>query len=199
MSASAPWSRLSAGRLSAGSTDDWRRTSTSMPPTTSRQRRSGPGSAGAPKSRRSCPAAGPRRRSAERRLRFSVIADHATYRDHWPLLQSTANAWDRLRAGDAALVSEQLARRLKLEIGDRDPDARAGRKLDRSKWSASTPTTATLRARSPSISLRWSAASPTRPQTRLGLRVAPAAVPGLIAAIHHEFGLDDRNLRTRGR
>ncbi len=28
------------------------------------------------------------------------IADHATYRDHWPLLQSTANAWTRLRTGD---------------------------------------------------------------------------------------------------
>src|ERR1700738_4791021 len=47
------------------------------------------------------------------------LADHATYRDHWPLLQSTANAWGRLRAGDAGFISEQLARRLKLEIGGR--------------------------------------------------------------------------------
>ena len=35
------------------------------------------------------------------------LADHATYRDHWPLLQSTADAWDRLRPGDAA--SDQRA------------------------------------------------------------------------------------------
>ena len=31
------------------------------------------------------------------------LPDHATYRDRWPLLQARANAWDRLRAGDAAL------------------------------------------------------------------------------------------------
>ena len=29
------------------------------------------------------------------------LPDHATYRDHWPLLESTANAWVRLRPGDA--------------------------------------------------------------------------------------------------
>jgi len=46
------------------------------------------------------------------------LPDHATYRDHWPLLQSAAGAWTRLRAGDAGFVSEQLARRLKLAIGD---------------------------------------------------------------------------------
>src|SRR5258705_1093331 len=47
------------------------------------------------------------------------IADHATYRDHWPLLQASANALGRLRAGDTRLISGQLARRLKLAIGDR--------------------------------------------------------------------------------
>src|SRR5712664_2047275 len=47
------------------------------------------------------------------------LPDHPTYRDRWPLLDSTANAWMRLRPGDAGLISEQLARRLKLAIGDR--------------------------------------------------------------------------------
>ena len=47
------------------------------------------------------------------------LPDHATYRDHWPLLQSTANAWIRLRPGDTGFISEQLARRLNLAIGDR--------------------------------------------------------------------------------
>src|SRR5207245_11814477 len=46
------------------------------------------------------------------------LADHATYRDRWPLLQASATAWSRLRAGDAGFVSEQLARRLKLGVGD---------------------------------------------------------------------------------
>ena len=35
---------------------------------------------------------------------------------------------------------------------------------------------------------------PEIPQTRLGLRVAPAAVPALIAEIQSKFGLDGRNL-----
>ena len=30
------------------------------------------------------------------------LPDHATYRDHWPLLQSAGNAWNRLRAGTPA-------------------------------------------------------------------------------------------------
>ena len=47
------------------------------------------------------------------------LPDHATYRDHWPLLQSAANAWTELRPGDAGFVSEQLARRLNLSVGDR--------------------------------------------------------------------------------
>ncbi|HEX9374264.1 MAG TPA: ABC transporter permease, partial [Roseiflexaceae bacterium] len=42
------------------------------------------------------------------------LPDHATYRDNWPLLQSVDNAWIKLRPGNAALVSEQLARRLLL-------------------------------------------------------------------------------------
>src|SRR5258708_22921116 len=46
------------------------------------------------------------------------LADSATLRDRWPLLYSTANAWTRLRPGDAGFVSEQLARRAKLAIGD---------------------------------------------------------------------------------
>ena len=59
------------------------------------------------------------------------LPDHATYRDHWPLLHSTADAWDRLKSGDAALVSEQLARRLKLDLGDQVqvPSVRSRRAL----------------------------------------------------------------------
>ena len=47
------------------------------------------------------------------------LPDHATYREHWPLLQSSEKAWIRLRPGDAGFVSEQLARRMNLGLGDR--------------------------------------------------------------------------------
>ncbi len=121
------------------------------------------------------------------------FADHATYRDRWPLLQSSADVWDRVRNGDAALISEQFARRTRLGLGDRlqvptsaanwslevvgiyadygNPKGQIGVNID------------ALRQRFPEI-----------PQTRMGLRVAPAAVPALIADVEAKFGLDGRNL-----
>jgi len=121
------------------------------------------------------------------------FADHATYRDHWPLLQSTADVWDRVRNGDAALISEQLSRRAKLGLGDRiqapapaadwplqivgiyadygNPKGQVGVNID--------------------AMLRY---FPEIPQTRMGLRVAPAAVPALIAELQTQFNLDGRNV-----
>jgi putative ABC transport system permease protein len=121
------------------------------------------------------------------------IADHATYRDHWPLLESTANAWTRLRPGDAGLISEQLARRLKLGIGDtvEVPATGGSWKLEIVGIYADygnpkgqiAVNIAALTRRFPEI-----------PLTRMGLRVWPAAVPALISDLQQKFGLDGRNL-----
>lgn len=46
------------------------------------------------------------------------IADHATYRDNWPLLDALPDVWDRVARGEVALVNEQLARRTGLSVGD---------------------------------------------------------------------------------
>jgi len=121
------------------------------------------------------------------------LADHATYRDRWPLLQSTTNAWVRLRPGDAGFISEQLARRLKLAIGDvvEVPAPGGSWRLEvvgiyadygNPKGQIAVNFAALVR-RFPGI-----------PLTRLGLRVAPAAVPALISGLREKFGLDDRNL-----
>jgi putative ABC transport system permease protein len=48
-------------------------------------------------------------------------ADHATFRDNWPMLEGDADAWDRIARGEAVLANEQLARRAHLEIGDTIP------------------------------------------------------------------------------
>ncbi|WP_159005777.1 ABC transporter permease [Bradyrhizobium sp. S69] len=121
------------------------------------------------------------------------LPDHATYRDHWPLLQSTANAWVRLRPGDAGFVSEQLARRLNLGLGDHIEVPAPG-----GKWTLEivgiyadygnpkgqiTVNIAALLRRFPAI-----------PQTRFGLRVAPPEIPALMSALQSKFGLDARNL-----
>jgi putative ABC transport system permease protein len=121
------------------------------------------------------------------------LTDHATYRDHWPLLQSTDNAWGRLRFGDAGFVSEQLARRMKLALGDHielptpDGDWRlqiVGIYADygNPKGQVTINVAALLKH------------FPTTPQTRMGLRVAPADIPALMTALQDKFGLDGRNL-----
>lgn len=55
---------------------------------------------------------------AGRNAEIYGVADHATYRDHWPLIEARDDAWDRVAAGEAALVSEQLYRRAGLRLGD---------------------------------------------------------------------------------
>lgn len=48
------------------------------------------------------------------------IVDHPHYRQHWPLLESNgSDPWAHLATDDAVMLSEQLARRLKVRAGDR--------------------------------------------------------------------------------
>jgi putative ABC transport system permease protein len=121
------------------------------------------------------------------------LPDHATYRDHWPLLESTANAWVRLRPGDTGFISEQLARRLKLGIGDRIEVPAPG-----GNWTIDViGIYADYGNPKGQIAVNFAALTrrfPEIPLTRLGLRVAPATVPALISALQEKFGLDGRNL-----
>ena len=121
------------------------------------------------------------------------LPNHATYSEHWPVLQSTADAWARLPAGDTCLVSEQLARRLNLSIGDR-----IELPVPNGTWSLQV---AGIYADygNPKSQLAVNAAAmfahfPDLPRTRLTLRVAPGKVAALISALSDKFGLDGRNL-----
>ena len=49
------------------------------------------------------------------------VADHATYRQHWPMLEATPDAWDKIASGGGVLANEQLARRQKLVLGEPIP------------------------------------------------------------------------------
>jgi putative ABC transport system permease protein len=121
------------------------------------------------------------------------LPDHSTYREHWPLLESTANAWTRLRPGDAGFISEQLARRLNLAIGDRIEVPAPG-----GDWTLEViGIYADYGNPKGQIAVNIAALIrrfPATPQTRLGLRVAPAAVPALIAALRDKFSLDRNSL-----
>jgi putative ABC transport system permease protein len=121
------------------------------------------------------------------------IADHATYWEHWPLLQASTNAWKRLRPGDAGFISEQLARRSKLAIGDSIEVPTPG-----GNWTLEViGIYADYGNPKGQIAVNIAALTrhfPDIPLTRMGLRVAPAAVPALISALQDKFGLDGRNL-----
>lgn len=58
-------------------------------------------------------------RLADQPGRVYGIADHATYRDHWPLIQALPDVWERLHTDHAVLINEQLARRADLWPGDK--------------------------------------------------------------------------------
>ncbi|MCX7345550.1 MAG: ABC transporter permease, partial [Alphaproteobacteria bacterium] len=45
------------------------------------------------------------------------VADHATYRDNWPVIEGLPGHWDMIARGDGALINEQLWRRAKLDVG----------------------------------------------------------------------------------
>jgi putative ABC transport system permease protein len=121
------------------------------------------------------------------------LPDNAVYREHWPLLQSAANAWIRLRPGDAGFISEQLARRLKLAIGDRIEIAAPG-----GNWTLQVAGIyADYGNPKGQVAVNFAALTrrfPGIPQTRMGLRVTPGQTAVLIAALQGKFGLDDRNL-----
>jgi putative ABC transport system permease protein len=121
------------------------------------------------------------------------IADHATYRDRWPLLRSSADVWTRLRPGDAGLISEQLARRMKLGLGDHiDVPAPDG------NWTVEVVGIyADYGNPRGQITVNFAALTrhfPDIPLTRLGLRVTSGQIPALISSLRDKFGLDDRNL-----
>jgi putative ABC transport system permease protein len=121
------------------------------------------------------------------------LPDHATYRDNWPLLQSADNAWRKLPPGDTALVSEQLARRLKLSIGDRIEVPASG-----GSWPLQVVGIyADYGNPKGQIAVNFAALTrrfPEVPLTRMGLRVAPPEIPALISALQEKFSLDDRSV-----
>jgi len=126
-------------------------------------------------------------------VEINGLPDHATFQDHWPLLEARRDAWDRVHAGDGALVSEQLSRRMNLAIGQNitvpTPSGPWTMQVvaiyadyGNPKGQLAVNVDALLRQ------------FPDSPQTRMGLRVAPEHVPIVIDAIRGRFGLDGRNL-----
>lgn len=50
-------------------------------------------------------------------LQITGVADHSTYRDHWPLIERSPDAWDMVAQGRGALINEQLWREKGVQLG----------------------------------------------------------------------------------
>ena len=113
------------------------------------------------------------------------VVDHATYRDAWPLVAAGARPWDRVMAGEAALVNEQLARRAGLWPGAEATLAPgwtlpvAGVYSDYGNPEGQAIVGAEVFAE------RFPGVAPLR----FGLRVPPGEAGALRAALVEEFGL----------
>ena len=111
--------------------------------------------------------------------------DHATFRDNWPLLDAVPGVWDRLAAGEGALVNEQFARRTGLWAGSRADLGAAGTRDVLGVYSDyGNPLGQAILGLA-----AFEAAFPDDVNLRFGLRLPPEDVPALIADLTDRFAL----------
>ena len=123
---------------------------------------------------------------------FGVV-DAPTYRQHWPLLQAARAPWDQLLRNDTLMLSEQLARRLNVQVGDAvDIPTPQG------VWSPQVvgiyadygnPKGHVL-VNAQHLLAHW----PTLSPARFNLRVLPQNVAPLVREVQREFALDDSRI-----
>jgi len=129
---------------------------------------------------------------------FGII-DHPYYRRHWPLLESRgADPWALLATDDAVMISEQLARRLKVWPGDHLTIPTPGL-----SWSPrvvgiyadyGNPKGHVL-VNSNHLLRSWPQLTPNR----FNLRIEPARIPALLSALQARFQLDDSRIVDQAR
>lgn len=129
---------------------------------------------------------------------FGII-DHPHYRQHWPLLESRGDdPWAALANDDAVMLSEQLARRLKVTPGDHLSIPTPG-----GSWSPrivgiyadyGNPKGHVL-VNSNHLLRGWPQLTPNR----FNLRIDPPNIPALLTALQARFQLDDSRIVDQAR
>jgi putative ABC transport system permease protein len=115
--------------------------------------------------------------------------DHTTYRQNWALIAAMPDAWDRVHAGGAALISEQTARRLGISLGAtlQIPTANGEWPVEVAGIYADYGNPkGQVRVDVAALLSHW----PAVRRTSYALRVPPDKVAGLIEAMGAAFGGD---------
>ena len=129
---------------------------------------------------------------------FGVI-DHPTYRQHWPLLEALGdNPWDRLAKDDALMLSEQLARRLKVRLGDRltlpTPTGTWSPRIVGIYADYGNPK-GHLLVNVDHLLRGWPQLTPNR----FNLRIEPPLIPAFLKTLQTRFTLDDSRIVDQAR
>jgi putative ABC transport system permease protein len=122
------------------------------------------------------------------------VIDHPTYRQHWPLLQAQGdNPWAQLAADDTLMLSEQLARRLKVQLGDRltmpTPQGQWSPRIVGIYADYGNPK-GHLLVNADHFQRYWPQLAPSR----FNVRIDPASVPALVRALQTRFALVDNRI-----
>ena len=129
---------------------------------------------------------------------FGVI-DHPTYRQHWPLLEALGdNPWDRLAKDDALMLSEQLARRLKVRLGDHltipTPNGTWSPRIVGIYADYGNPKGHIL-VNVNHLLRGWPQLTPNR----FNLRIDPTLIPDFLTALQTRFTLEDSRIVDQAR
>lgn len=127
------------------------------------------------------------------------VIDHPSYRQHWPLLEALGdNPWERLAKDDTLMLSEQLARRLKVQLGDHltipTPNGSWSPRVVGIYADYGNPKGHVL-VNINHLLRGWPQLTPNR----FNLRIDPAAIPPFLAALQNRFALDDSRIVDQAR
>lgn len=118
------------------------------------------------------------------------VANHATYRNNWPLLQSVPDVWDRVASGNSAIINEQLYRRDGLKLGDALTLPGGWQTQIAGIYSDYGNPLAQVMVGVDALGQRY----PEVSRLRYGVRLDPAKVPALREDLGRDFDLPPQNM-----
>ena len=118
------------------------------------------------------------------------VVDHPIYAENWPLLDARPDTWQRMSAGEGALINEQLARRERLSPGARLPLPGGWSTVVNGVYSDYGNPIGQVVLPLDVLTARYEAID----RSDFGVLVSHEAAPALKRALVEEFGLPEENL-----